>query len=109
MLHYTPRAKDFLSFCVHVELAMMIVFLLPVFTVGLTRLGITTTEKLKKNRRIGYFACGVVGMAAAPSVDPVTTTLQALPLFILYEGSIWLCAFLDRRAKRLHSSPALET
>jgi sec-independent protein translocase protein TatC len=106
-LKYVPQAKPYLSFCVHVLLAMMIVFELPVFTVALTRLGIMTTQKLKKNRRMGYFACGVVGMAVAPSVDPVTTTLQAVPLFILFELSILLCAFLDRRAHRL--KPALET
>ena len=107
-LHYLPQAKAYLGFCVHVLLAMMIVFELPVFMVGLTRLGIMTTTKLRKNRRIGYFACGVVGMAVAPSVDPVTTTLQAVPLFVLYEGSIWLCALLDRRARRLGHA-ALET
>jgi sec-independent protein translocase protein TatC len=107
-LHYVPQAKPYLGFCVHVLLAMMIVFELPVFLVGLTRLGILTTNKLRKNRRMGYFACGVVGMAVAPSVDPVTTTLQAVPLFVLFEGSIWLCAFLDRRARRLGAA-ALET
>jgi sec-independent protein translocase protein TatC len=106
-LTFVPQAKPYLAFCVHVLLAMMIVFELPVFMVGLTRLGVLTTQKLKKNRRMGYFACGVVGMAVAPSVDPVTTTLQAVPLFVLYEGSIWLCTLLDRRATRLN--PALET
>ena len=46
------------------------------FVVALTRLGIMTTDKLRKNRRIGYFICGVVGMAVAPSVDPVTTVAR---------------------------------
>jgi sec-independent protein translocase protein TatC len=99
-LNYIPRAKDYLGFCVHVLLAMMVVFELPVFLVGLTRLKILTTAKLKKNRRMGYFLCGVVGMAVAPSVDPVTTTLQAVPLFVLFEGSIWLSALLERRDKK---------
>ncbi len=46
-------------------------------------------------------------MAVAPSVDPVTTTLQAAPLFILFEGSIIACALLDRREaqKRLKPGP----
>jgi sec-independent protein translocase protein TatC len=103
-LHYIPQARPYLGFCVHVLLAMMVVFELPVFMVGLTRLGIMTSDKLRKNRRMGYFLCGVVGMAVAPSVDPVTTTLQALPLFILFEGSIWLCVLLDRRATRLKTA-----
>jgi sec-independent protein translocase protein TatC len=106
-LRFVPRARDYLGFCVHVLAAMMVVFELPVFLVALTRLGILTTDRLKKNRRMGYFLCGVVGMAVAPSVDPVTTTLQAVPLFLLFEGSIILCALLDRRAHRL--KPALES
>ena len=100
------QAKPYLGFCVHVLIAMLVVFELPVFIVALTRLGIMTTGKLRKNRRIAYFACGVVGMAVAPSVDPVTTVLQAAPLFVLFELSIVLSAFLDRRATRLN--PALE-
>jgi sec-independent protein translocase protein TatC len=96
-----------LGFCVHVLLAMLVVFELPVFMVALTRLGIMTTDRLRKNRRMGYFACGVVGMAVAPSVDPVTTVLQAVPLFVLFELSILLCAILDRRATRLN--PAFDT
>jgi sec-independent protein translocase protein TatC len=101
------QAKPFLGFCVHVLLAMLVVFELPVFMVALTRLGIMTTDRLRKNRRMGYFACGVVGMAVAPSVDPVTTVLQAVPLFVLFELSILLCAILDRRATRL--KPAFDT
>ena len=101
------QAKPYLGFCVHVLLAMLVVFELPVFLVALTRLGIMTTDKLRKNRRMGYFACGVVGMAVAPSVDPVTTTLQAVPLFVLFELSILLCALLDRRATRLN--PAFDS
>src|SRR5205823_2847190 len=44
-LHALLNARDFLGFCVHVELAMMVVFELPVFIVGLTRLGIMTTQQ----------------------------------------------------------------
>jgi sec-independent protein translocase protein TatC len=105
-LHYLAQAKPFLSFCVNVLLAMMIVFELPLFVVGLTRLRILTTEKLRRNRRIGYFLCVVVGLAL-PGVDPVTTALQTAPLLVLYELSIWLSVFLDRRSRRLQA--ALET
>jgi sec-independent protein translocase protein TatC len=110
-LHYHPRAKDYLAFCIHVLIAMMVVFELPIFVVGLNRRGMMTTDKLKKNWKIGLFACGVVGMAVAPSVDPVTTTLQALPLFALFGGSILLCDLLDRRdrRRRLRSGAPVET
>jgi len=41
---------------------------------------------------------------ALPGVDPVTTTLEAVPLLVLYEGSIWLSALLDRRSERLKTA-----
>lgn len=102
-LHYLPQAKPFLSFCVNVLLAMAVVFELPIFVVGLTRLRILTTAKLRRNRRIGYFICIVIGLAL-PGVDPVTTALQTAPLIVLYEGSIWLSVLLDRRAARFETA-----
>ena len=39
-----------------------------------------------------------------PGIDPVTTTLETMPLFVLYEGSIWLAgrdgALLGRTPRR---------
>ena len=54
---------------------MALVFELPLFVVGLTRLGIITTDQLRRNRRLGYFL--VVCLAVAlPGVDPVTDDLR---------------------------------
>ena len=73
---------------------------LPLFVVGLTRLGIMKTDKLRKNRRIGYFLVACLAVAL-PGVDPVTVTLETLPLMILFECSIWLSVLLDRRSARM--------
>jgi Sec-independent protein secretion pathway component TatC len=35
-----------------------------------------------------------------PGIDPVTTTMEAVPLVALYEGSIWLAVLMERRAPR---------
>jgi sec-independent protein translocase protein TatC len=91
------QAKPFLTFATHVLIAMALVFELPVFVVGLTRTGILTTDKLRKNRRIGYFVVLCIGVAL-PGVDPVTTTIETIPLLFLYEVSIQVSRLLDRRA-----------
>jgi sec-independent protein translocase protein TatC len=93
------QARPFISFATMVLLAMALVFELPLFVVGLTRLGIVTTRQLRKNRRIGYFIVAVIGVAL-PGIDPVTTFFETIPLVFLYEGSIWLSVLLDRRAAR---------
>ena len=63
---------------------------------GLTRLRIISTAKLRKNRKIGYAAMAVIAVAL-PGVDPITTTLEMIPLMVLFESSIWLSLLFDRR------------
>jgi len=91
------RARDYIGFAAKVLVAMAIVFEMPIFVVGLTRIGIVSTTQLRRSRRLGYVLVFVVAVLL-PGVDPVTTTLEAIPLLILYEGSIWASVLLDRRA-----------
>ncbi len=37
---------------------------------------------------------------ALPTADPVSLVLEVIPLFILFELSIWLAVFMERRWKR---------
>jgi sec-independent protein translocase protein TatC len=99
------QARPFLTFCTHVELAMAFIFELPLFVVGLTRMGILKTSSLRKNRRIGYFIVACIAVAL-PGVDPVTVTLETIPLMVLFEASIWLSVILDRRSQRLRTAAA---
>jgi sec-independent protein translocase protein TatC len=91
------RAKDYYSFTTMVLLAMGVVFELPVFVLALVRLGILSTRQLRHNRRIGYFVVVVVAVAL-PGIDPFTTVLEAAPLLVLFEASIWLAVIAERRA-----------
>jgi len=90
------RARDYYSFTTMVLLAMGIVFELPVFVLSLVRLGILSTRQLRSNRRMGYFVIACVGVAL-PGVDPITTVIETVPLWVLYEGSIWLSVLMERR------------
>jgi sec-independent protein translocase protein TatC len=90
------RAKDYYGFTTMVMLAMALVFELPVFILALVKLGILTTRQLRRNRRIGYFAVACIGVAL-PGVDPITTVIEIVPLWLLFEGSIWLATIVERR------------
>ena len=93
------RASYFLSFVTLTLLAFGIAFEMPIFILGLVRLGVLTADRLRKNRRIGY-----VGMLAfailLPTVDPVSLAFETIPLLILFEMSIWLSVFMERRWNR---------
>jgi sec-independent protein translocase protein TatC len=90
------RARDYFSFATAVLLAVGIVFELPIFVLGLVRIGILSTYTLRHNRRLGYFIVAVIAVLL-PGVDPVTTIFEGIPLVILYEGSIWLAVLMERR------------
>jgi sec-independent protein translocase protein TatC len=89
------RARDYYSFVLLTLLAAGIVFQVPVGILGLTRLGIVTPQKLKRNRRYAYLGCAVVA-AALPGVDPVSMLIEMVPLVLLYELSILLAVFFGR-------------
>jgi sec-independent protein translocase protein TatC len=86
-----------------VLLAVALVFELPIFVLALVRLGVLTTKQLRSNRRLGYFIVAIIGVLL-PGIDPVTTAVETIPLWVLYEASIWLSVFVERRAR----SSALE-
>ena len=83
------RARDYYSFVALTTIAMGLLFQVPVVILALTRLGITTPQALRKNRRFAILGCAVLA-ALLPTIDPVTMILEMIPLLILYELSIVL-------------------
>jgi sec-independent protein translocase protein TatC len=97
------RARDYMSFSLLVLLAVGLVFELPAFVVTFVRLGIVSSDTLRKNRRIGYVAVAALAVAL-PGVDPVTTALEMGPLLVLFETSIWVSVFVDRSRASLRDA-----
>ena len=101
------RARDYYSFATMVMLAMAVVFELPIVILALVRLGILSTARLRKERRLGYFIVACIAVAL-PGIDPVTTVIEAVPLLILYEASIWLSVLMERRAPSVEPASLTE-
>lgn len=83
-----------------------IIFQMPIVLIGLARLGIVSSGSLRHYRRHAFFAFFVVGGIAAPDGNPMTMALIALPMYALYEISIWLILLLERswRARSLSAT-----
>ena len=90
------QAKSYYSFVVTIMLGMTLVFELPLVVVGLVTLGVVSSRGLRRNRRIGYFIVAVVALGL-PGPDLYTTLLELLPMWALFEGSIWVAWFVERR------------
>jgi sec-independent protein translocase protein TatC len=94
--HIAIRASAYYSFVVTVLVGVVLVFQTPLVVLGLVYLGVLSSRTLRKHRRIGYFVTAAIALAL-PGPDPVTTFLELLPMWLLFEGSIWLAVFYERR------------
>jgi sec-independent protein translocase protein TatC len=90
------RAREYYSFVALALVAMGFLFQIPVVVLALTRLGITTPERLRRSRRIAIVAMAVVAAFVSPGPDVMTMLLCLIPLVVLYELSIVLAAALGR-------------
>jgi sec-independent protein translocase protein TatC len=89
------RARDYYGFFSMTEIALGLIFQLPLAIIAVTRLGIVQIEQLTRNRRYAYLVIAIVA-AALPGVDPVTMLIEMVPLLVLYELSILLARALGR-------------
>ena len=90
------KASTYYAFVVTVLLGIVIVFQLPLVVLGLVALGVLSSRTLRRHRRIGYFVTAVIALAL-PGPDPVTTFLELLPMWALFEASIWVAVAFERR------------
>jgi sec-independent protein translocase protein TatC len=93
------RASYYLSFVSWTLLAGGLAFLMPIFVLGLVRLRVLTSSQLRGNRSTAFVVLLVFAILL-PTVDPVSLAFEVIPLVLLFELSIWLSVFLERRWAR---------
>lgn len=90
------QAKEYYAFVATLLLALGLIFQVPVGLLALNRAGLVSSSALTRNWRM--IVVGIAVLAALlPGVDPVTTTLEMLPLLVLYGLSILLLKLAERR------------
>jgi sec-independent protein translocase protein TatC len=93
-------AGNYFGFATGMSLALGAVFELPILIVALTAFGIVTPRTLVKFRRHAFAACFLTAAIITPG-DVLSATFVLLgPLYGLYELSILLSYFVDRRRTR---------
>jgi sec-independent protein translocase protein TatC len=93
------RASYYYTFAAMTLLAGGLAFLMPIFVLGLVRLRVLTSDRLRQNRRTAFVVLLVFAILL-PTVDPVSLAFEVVPLVILFEMSIWLSVFMERRWDR---------
>jgi sec-independent protein translocase protein TatC len=86
-------------------LAFALIFQTPVVMILLARIGLVNSAFLRTNRKYIGFGMMVVGAVLAPDGSPLTMTLLAAPMYVLFESSIWIIVLLEKSWKRSDATP----
>jgi sec-independent protein translocase protein TatC len=90
------QARPYYAFVTTILVGVIAIFELPIVVLGLVRTGVLSSRTLRRNRRTGYAITAVIALAL-PGPDLYTTLLELLPMWALFEASIWLAVLVERR------------
>lgn len=93
---YMPDINSYLDTVVRLFFAFGLAFEVPIAVILLILLGVTTPDKLARNRPYVIVAVFTIGMLLTPP-DVISQTLLAIPMLLLFELGVFLGRILIRR------------
>ncbi len=89
---------EYFSIIISVMLAAGIIFELPMLSFFLSKIGILKPSFMKKYRRHSIVVIMFLAAILSPGTDPVAQILLAVPLVLLYEISIFVSKFSQKKS-----------
>lgn len=83
--------SSYISLLTSMVLTFGIVFEFPTVVALLSAIGILRKETMRKYRRHAICAIVILAAVITPSGDPFSLAVVALPLYLLYEFSVFIC------------------
>lgn len=97
--HFIPQwtLQGYFSFVVNFLIVFGFLFELPLVLAALASIGVATPAFMAQKRKHAILAIFILAFFIAPSADPISQTLVALPLVLLYEVGIWMSHLAVRK------------
>jgi len=92
--------SEYLDFVLKMFFAFGLAFEVPIATIVLVWIGVTTPEDLKKKRPYIIVGAFVIGMLLTPP-DAISQTLLAIPMIILFEMGLFFSRAFVRKSEEL--------
>jgi sec-independent protein translocase protein TatC len=98
-IRWTPGS--YYSLVTWLTLGVGVSFEFPLVIVLLVWLGVMTTDFLRKYRRHAIIVIFIIAAIVTPTPDPITQTMFAIPLYVLYEIAIIASSRVEKRKEKL--------
>lgn len=95
----TPRLSSYVTLVTTLTVWMGLIFELPIAMFLLAKLGVLRPEGLSRQRRWVILFAFVLAAIVTPTVDPVTQTMVAAPVVVLFEFGLILTKLATRAPK----------
>ena len=83
-------ASEYFGFVTTLFLAFGLVMEYPIVLVLLAKVGIITSARLRRSRRVVILAIAIISAVVTPGGDPISPTVLGVTMYLLYEFSIVL-------------------
>lgn len=89
--------NDYVSFLLILVLLTGSIFELPLGMALLVRLGVLPARTWRQKQKLAILIIFIGAAIVTPTPDPLTQTLLAVPLMVLYESGYWLSVWIEKR------------
>lgn len=99
-LETKPTLDDYMENMIDIIIGSGLSFQLPVVSFVLTKIGLINQRFLQSYRKYAYLFILVIAAIITPSPDWMSQAIVSLPLFLLYEFSIIISAYVEKTRKQ---------
>ncbi len=95
--------SSYINFCMRLILMFGLIFELPIISLLLSRLGVVNYKMLATKRKYALLASSII---AAFHADLITMFVIMIPLYLMYEVSIWVALVFGKRKPKTAEAAA---